>query len=161
MDPSTMMMMAAALKAGSGQKQPQSSPAVPVAAPGESSQATAFNPNAPTGEGSGSGYYDLMLGLSDLGSKEQAIKEQMSLANEMRKTPAPQMRDMGRVSVAAHPLEFVAAGADRVMGMRDRRAAQGNQAALANEIRRRIVEERARQQGQVPQVPQEAGDGLY
>lgn len=104
-----------------------------------------FDPNQPVK--SGSPYYDLMLNLSDLGAKERGIKDQMMLADELRGADMPGMRSNSRINVAANPLEFVNTGMQRTLGTAQRKQGSMQQEALANEIRRRIQEERDRRMG--------------
>lgn len=87
-------------------------------------------------------YYDLMLSLSDLGSKERGLKGQMEIANELRNINMPAMRNLGRIHKAAHPLEFANAGLRQGLGAYQRQGVMGQQEELANEIRRRIRTER-------------------
>jgi hypothetical protein len=104
---------------------------------------TKFDPNKPIkAVTKPTGYYELMLSLSDLGSKEKALAQQMKLADEMRTSDMPGMRGNSRIMVAANPLEFANAGLRQGLGARDRATIMGHQAELANEIRRRIQQER-------------------
>ena len=122
------------------------------------SSPTYFNPNTAPGQPGQSGMYDLMLSLSDLGSQEKNLNKQYALAEEMRGTPMPDLRSNGRVSRAAHPLEFLNSTIRQGMGYSERNKAMKGQEAMAAEIRRRIQEERARQQqGQqgMPITPQQ------
>jgi hypothetical protein len=108
-----------------------------------------FDPNKPVAQPGtpSNSYYDLMLGLSDLGAKERGIKDQMMLADELRGQQGPQMRDAGRIKVAANPLEHMNSAISKGVGGGVRAQGMQAQTALADEIRRRIAEERAKQQG--------------
>lgn len=113
---------------------------------GDQSQATFFNPTQGQNPSPSQGYYDLMLGLSDLGAKEKTLKQQMGLAEELRTTEMPGMRSYGRVQTAAHPLEFLNSGLRQGLGWQQTHKGMKGQEDLAQEIRRRIQEERARRQ---------------
>lgn len=114
----------------------------------DSSQPVMFNPN-PAGESSAPrGYYDLMLGLADTGAKERTLKHQAGLAEELRTTAMPDMRYTGRTVTAAHPLEFLNSGIRQGMGWKNTHSNIQSQEALAQEIRRRIQEEREKQMRQ-------------
>lgn len=93
------------------------------------------------------GYYELMLSLSDLGAKEKTLKSQQGLADELRQTPMPGMRGNGRIMVKANPLEFLNSGVRQGLGWKQTYDNQGKQQGLADEIRRRIQEERNKGMG--------------
>lgn len=59
--------------------------------------------------------------LADYGGMENRIGGQEDYATEMRNTGTPGMRDTGRFTVAANPLEFLGAGLRRYQGDRDTR----------------------------------------
>jgi hypothetical protein len=102
-----------------------------------------FNPNKPIAPiKKPTSYYELMLSLSDLGSKERTMKEQQRLAEELRKTDMPGMRGNSRIMAAANPLEMAVAGGSKALGGFRQGQLQREQIDLANEIRRRIQEER-------------------
>lgn len=119
-----------------------------------------FNPNKPIGAShKPSSYYDLMLSLSDLGSKEKGLKSQMEIADELRKTGMPQGRQAGRIYKAAHPMEFANSAVRQIMGGNQRRDVMSQQEQLANEIRRRIQAERERSPYMTPPTAPNSSGG--
>lgn len=125
-------------------------------------EAAYFDPNSPHFGKAPRGMYDLMLGLSDLGSKEKTLNKQFALAEELRGTPMPEMRSNHRVTRAANPLEFLNTGIRQALGYSERAKNMKAQTGLADEIRRRIQEERAlQQQGRgAPITPQPQQPGM-
>jgi hypothetical protein len=101
-----------------------------------------FDPNPGKPKTASSSYYDMMLSMADLGSKEKNLKQQAALAEELRGTAMPGVRSAGATIRAAHPLEFLNAGLKQAGGGQMRRKVIGEQETLANEIRRRIEDQR-------------------
>ena len=61
--------------------------------------------------------------------------EEAARADAMRNAPAPGMRQVGRVAVAAHPLEMLATGLQRAKGAKDYNAAMSERRALIDALR--------------------------
>lgn len=148
-NPSGASLMSGMLRGGGKSKkpdQPDRPELIDLPEEQPSAQPVAFNPNPQPNQGPGSDYYNMMLSLSDLGAKERKIKEQSAMAEQLRGTASPEMRSAGRVTQAAHPLEFLNTEVRRGIGEAQKRRAMTQQEQLSYEIRRRIQEERARQQ---------------
>ena len=52
------------------------------------------------------------------GERAGMLGDQMGMANQMRNTPTPEMRQAGRVQVAANPLEMLSSGLSRIAGQK-------------------------------------------
>jgi hypothetical protein len=64
----------------------------------------------------------------------EGLSPQMAQAEALRGLAKPEMRDAGRVSVAASPLEFVGRGIQQYAGERDRKRLQSDMDKLRESI---------------------------
>lgn len=65
------------------------------------------------------------MGLAGMDDDRALIGDELGMANKDMDTAMPDGRDLGRVYVAANPLEFVGAAAKQIRGRKDREKALG------------------------------------
>lgn len=77
--------------------------------------------------------------IAEAGTYDEAnayLSEQAQRAEAMRNTPMPEGRQVGRVFVASHPLEALAAGLSRARGAKDYATAMGERRSLIDMLRK-------------------------
>jgi hypothetical protein len=91
---------------------------------------------------------NMILGQAGYGGQERGLDRQMQMADELRKTATPGMRGAGgRVQTAANPLEFAAAGLDRVAGQRMSNDVAGQQKQMFEDRMKKLREDMAASRG--------------
>lgn len=95
-----------------------------------------INPNLPQ-QSMSDRQFDLMNSMSDLGTEEERLKQQMEMAKELRGTEMPGMRGNSRVQVRANPLEFINQAVKTGYGHQQFGAGQTGMKDLADMIRKR------------------------
>lgn len=76
-----------------------------------------------------------LTGASMYPEENQALSGRMGMANQLRQTPMPEMRQAGRAMVAANPLEMGAAAIQRYRGEQQMTDAVKQQRSLLDALR--------------------------
>ena len=70
------------------------------------------------------------------GERMGMLGDQMGMADQLRNTAAPEMRQAGRVQVASNPLEMLGAGLSRIKGQKDMEGLMGERSSLIDALRK-------------------------
>ena len=76
---------------------------------------------------------EVLMQLGIMPEKQKMLEGQMSQANALRNAPMPEMRHAGRAVVAAHPLEFIGRGVERLVGEHQASGLQDKMNALTDQ----------------------------
>ena len=79
---------------------------------------------------------EILFGTGTYGEEAGLLNDRAALAQQLRNTPAPGMRQVGRVAVAANPLEMLAAGLQQYQGHKQLGGIMDERKALIERLRK-------------------------